>query len=264
MSNNKLAGIIGFVLVVAFSFWFTAKAWVNEPIKYAIISHWITPMVLLVLLMACMGIAFIILTDRWWKLLISALVGLGFIAMFGFTWLNLGGFVLTIGFHAWAIHRIEKEKHDHLKLHVGSMVAHGSLLLAIPLMLCLSFAYYQSPLIQDRPHLIEFPPTLREVVGVTVDRFVEATEDARSSELYQSVKNDALNKVVAGFQDYTKPYEQYFPPFLAFWQFVILLGISFVFTYLAELISVILFMLLRKTKFISVQEIDVKAEVIQL
>lgn len=259
----KISSIIACVTLIAIGFWYEALIWVNEPLKYSVVSHWVWPLVFLLLLLATIAVACIILDEWRWKALLSVIVALIFVLFFGLGQLTLLGAVLIILFHAIAIWRIDREKKDHLKLHVGSMAAHGSTWLVLPLLLCLSFGYYLSPLIQDHPPRLEFPPTFREIVSVTVDRFAQAVE-GNEVVLSEEIKNNALDHMIATLEHYAQPYQNYFPPFLAFWQFVILIGISFIFTHLAELIAMIIFKILLMTKFVAVETKMIEAESVSL
>ncbi len=238
----KIISIITTVTLVAIGFWITAKPWVESPVKFADWRIWIVPLIMLTLLGALIAVAFMILPDRRWKFLTSALVAVTSVLVFGLHYFNIiaaGGVVL---FHWFGIRVIEQESEERLKIHPRRTIYVGIAEVMIPLYIVLSFAYFATPAIQQASQRdVPLPHTIKQAVsGVALQR--------------------AYDLIIY----WAEPYREYFPPVLAFGLFLVLWGLGFVLHRVATMIGVLLMLVLRKTKFILITEKMISREQISL
>lgn len=259
---SKQISIISVTTALAIVFWVLAKPWVESLTKFSEIDLWIPPLAVLVLLASVVSLALVILPKRRLMLLLSGLTGLTYLIIFGFHWLNLIGFGLVVAFHAIAIHHVSTEINSRIKLDINRIVRHGIGYVLLPILIALSFGYYLSPSIQEKASQTTIPPTFAQVAGKTLDAFLINEEG--SSAAKQVAKNAALERMYALYDRQIQPYRKYLPPVLAFGLFIVLWGLSVILIPLSVWTAHGIFAILRRAGFVKVEEVEVKAERLQI
>ena len=108
-----------------------------------------------------------------------------------------------------------------------------------------------------------FPASFQHTIAIGVQQFINAGGTEYSG-LSQRDINASVDASIGRVNAFLKPYQPYFPPLLAFGLFIILWGVMFLIHWLGKLWALLIFYLIKKTKFIIIQEIDVKAQRIEL
>lgn len=93
-----------------------------------------------------------------------------------------------------------------------------------------------------------------------MDSFLGGQVENLSPQEREQVESQTVSQVLEQFTVFLGPYIQYLPPILAFGLFLILQGLSFIFVWLAVLISVLLFWTMKKSGFIRIQVVQKEAE----
>ena len=259
---SKQITIISTTTALAIAFWALAKPWVESLHKFSEIELWVAPLAVLVLLASATALAYALLPKRRLMLAIPALIGLTYLIVFGFHWLNFIAAGLIMALHAVAIRYTSTEIASRIKLDINRIVRHGIGYILLPLLLAVSFGYYLSPSIQLQAAKQGVSPTFREVASRTMDAFLK-TEDGTNDEK-QEAKSAALEKLYDLYDRQVQPYRQYFPPVLAFGLFIALWGLSFILIPVSVWTAHGMFAILRRTGFVKVEELDIKAERINL
>ena len=218
------------------------------------------------------GIAFVLLTtvialgyalflSQKWAISVSAIVGVIFMAFFGFTWLN---FLAMIGFYLfnlYAVNKVQSEMLGRVKLNIRMALTHGLYPVIIGLFLMMSFAAYQSQLAKDIEKSKQFPSQIQtffqQISGKMYSTKIEGTPKQKQA-IFQQIAAETYLGINSLFQ----PYFRYAPPLLSFALFLILLGLSWVFAWVGIGVGLLLFWILKKTKLLKIEERDAKAEVL--
>ena len=256
----KVISIITTVTLLSVGFWITAEPWINSTTKFADWHVWIWPLCMLTLLASATSLAYMLLPKRRIKLLLAGFIGLGYLAVFGLYYLDIIAFFTIPLFHLFAIRNIQLETQERIKVHPGQIIKRGVGMVLLPIFIALSFAYFLSPSIQIRAQNADLAPNLKDVVREVADKFLQG----EFSEGGEVAKEHAVERAYDYFLSYFEPYREYFPPMLAFGLFLILWGLGFIMNRLSVWIGIILFWILRKSHFISIEHRQVDAETIVL
>lgn len=195
---------------------------------------------------------------------IGMIVGLFFMVIFGFTWLNLTAAVIFWLFNVWAEGRAIGEAHNRIKLDVGHALTDVIFPIVLGFFVIASFAAYQSSFVDQIKKSNELPgQTEVYLQQVTNSIFGSKLGPANSPE-----RNQAVSDIAAGtfnsINEFLKPYFQWAPPALAFGLFLLLWGLSWIFVYAGVVVSLFVFWILKKIGVVKIAEKDVKAQVIVL
>lgn len=260
----KIISIIAVVTLVSLAFWITAEPWVGGDVKFALVQLWIWPAALLTVLAAVAGLAYMLLPDFRWRWSVSWIMAGGFLAVFGVSWYHVLATLFVLLITLYAIQTIQRELTDRAKVHIYVILRRGMNAIILPLLLALSFAYYQSPALQRRLEERTVPVTYHQVIDVTLETFLRSEKANLSEAEQEEVKNQVANQLFEQFYAFTDRYAVFLPPILAFGLFLILWGLSFVFVYVSVGLGMLLFWLLRTTKFLRIEEKQIMAQVIKL
>src|SRR3989344_206239 len=261
---KKKAAIIILTALCGIWFWFVMHAWVGSEIKFALVSAWAMPLFALVILAAIEAVAILVLTDFLWAWGIAWILGIEFVAIFGFTGLNVIAAALLIGLSAYAVKLIHIEARDRTKLHTFLILRRGLTWVILPLLITLSFAYYQTPLILERAKQGITSPTLNQFISTTAETFLKSQGEKLTEQQKAEMQKQLMQRELAGLSGIGQRYSAYLPPLLAFGLFLILWGIEFILVYLSVFLVMLLFWILRRTNFVMIELVDVKSEFIKL
>lgn len=257
--NYKL--IIWHVLVVILAWWmwgfgrsvsFNAVTGLNFSLSAGLVF---------VLLVSIIALGYMLFSARRWAMSISAIVGVLFIVFFGFTWLNLlavFGFWL---FNFYAAVNMKNEMTGRTKLNPRIALMSGLYPVVIGFFLMISFAAYQSQIVKDVEKTERLPSQIQSFIQqVSTQMF--GTKIEGSPKQKQAILNQIASEVYMEINNIFRPYFRYAPPILSFALLLILIGLSWIFVWLAMAVGLILFWILKKTKMVRIEERDVKAEVL--
>jgi hypothetical protein len=263
MHVKRVALILSVILFSAIT-WATAHPWLDSPLRF---SGWLRPFwpaLAVTLLAAVAGVAFALLESRWDRL--AAILGswasfivfwkpdiwyLSSLPLFAFLWYE-------------ASRRMQDDMSDRRKMRISAALGRGVKLILLGAFLMVSVGFY-------------LLPANRKADATTVSKGIQSSlDDAYDT----SIMRDQLSQLPASMQTQFKrdlaqsvddavrswlgPWSGYIPPFLAFALFLAFWSVSFVFREIAIWLGAGLFMILRLTGFIRIEEKEVKAEVLTL
>lgn len=261
--TSNLAKRIGVVVVVGVTsslFWILAKPWVESPNRFTDFHIWLWPLVTLVVLASVIVVALTLFRRRLWELLIVVEVALPFVIIFGTNLLYVTAFGIIFVLFAYADKNIREELDQRIKLNVGLIMERGLRGVMTGILIVVSFAYFLSPGVQSSDESNRLPPTVQEVVRVTVNTFLGGQLDQLPPQQREQTRNQVIRETMNSLTRLAQPYFKYFPPILAFGLFLILQGLSFIFNWFSVWLGQLIFLVLRKSGFVKVEEREVKAE----
>ena len=249
------------VAITSFWMWAGVQAWLRGSLFELQNNNILTLLViLLVVLFTLLAAGLILFQNRLWSVYLGLISGITFLILFGISNLNLVGvFILVMLFyHAQDI--VQGEVATRLKFNPRLLVRKGLANFVVAFFVLISFAAFQSPAIESFKEINELPSStsvfIKNIAGQTLSgQLAQATpqqKEAILSQITQEIAREA-NLFLAS-------YFQYAPPALAFGLFLVLWGVSWIFIWLAVFLGVLTFWILRKTKFVRIEERDVKAE----
>lgn len=256
----KKAILIIAVGVFAYLFWFWAKPWVENPARFLQVGIWLKPLITFSVLISLIGLAFLLFKNFNLKMLASVLAGLPFFFVFGFSWSYFGAFVLMVLLFMYAMKNIQAEAGERMKINTRIIMQRGLPRIVTAILVMISFAFFFSPSVQSSARNKQLPPTFKQVIERTVNTFLGGEIKDLPPKERQQAENQVMTQVITQFTDFLEPYFQYLPPILAFGLFLILQGLSFVFVWLAVLISVLLFWVMKKSGMVRIQVVQKEAE----
>lgn len=252
--------LLGAVAVAAGLFWFWVKPWVASPTRFSDTGVWLKPLITIGLLSSVLGLNFLLLKNKWLKILASAVSGLPFFAVFGFSQFYLGAFALLLLFHWYAIKNFDAESAERIKINIRASMQRGLPRVITPYLILISFAFFFSSGVQASAAAKELPPTVRQVVEKTVGVFLGQEIQALPPQERKPAENKIVDQVLAQFNEFLGPYFKYFPPILAFGLFLVLQGLSFILVWLAVVISALLFWVLKIAGWVKIKILQKEAE----
>ena len=216
----------------------------------------------LVLLLTAVVIGIALFQRKVWALTLNGIVGIIYLFQFGFTQLNLLGAVIFMLLGLYSSANSKSEITQRTKINIRRIIQHGSLPVILGLFILISFAVYQSPFAEELEKADRLPSAsqnfIRSIVEQTVGRQIPTNNEAEKQNIITQITNETFGEI----NTFLKPYFQYAPPLLAFGLFLILWGLSWFFVWLSVLLGMLVFLILKKTGVIKIEERDVKAEVL--
>jgi len=256
--------ILWSVLVAITSFWVWAgvQAWLRTSLFEVPSNILITFSILFVLLLSLMAIGLVLFQDRLWSVYLSLICGVTFLILFGISNINLVGvfiFVMLV-YHAQDI--VHNEVKERLKLNPRLLIRRGLMNFIVAFFVLISFAAFQSPAIESFKEIQELPTS----TGVFIKKITEQTLSGQLAQVEPQQKEAVLNQVAQEIMReanlFLAPYFQYAPPALAFGLFLVLWGLGWLYIGLAMFLGTFIFWILRKVKFVKIEERDAKAEIL--
>jgi len=214
-----------------------------------------------VFLLSSIALGYILFPARRWAVSISAIIGLLFIALFGFTWLNLlavFGFWL---FNFYSATNVKGEMTGRIKLHPRVTLMSGLYPIIIGFFLMISFAAYQSQTVKDVEKTERLPSQVQTFIRQIAGQMF-GSDISSSPKQKQAIINQIASEAYMQVNNFFRPFFKYAPPILSFALFLILIGLSWIFAWIAMAVGLVLFWILKKTRVVRVEERDVKAEVL--
>ncbi len=215
-----------------------------------------------VLLIAVLVLGYVLFQQRRWALTTAGVIGLTFLVVFGFHWLNFVAIGIFTLFNLWSANRVRREVVERKIMNIPDTFYHGLTAVVLGLFVMTSFAAYQSPLLSQIADANQLPGQTQVFFQQIIDKAVGNKIPAETSVQRNQVVNQFASQAFQELNKALKPYFQFTPPLLAFGLFVILSGLSFIFIWLGVVVGMILFWILKKTRVVKIEERDVKAEVL--
>ena len=214
-----------------------------------------------VFLVSVVALGYILFSARRWTLSISAIVGLLFVIVFGFTWLNL---LAVFGFWLFNFYSATNAKNEmtgRTKLNPRIALMASLYPIIIGFFLMISFAAYQSQIVKDIEKTERLPSQIQTFIQ-QVSSQMFGTKIEGNPRQKQAILNQIASEAYSGINNFFRPFFRYTPPILSFALFLILIGLSWIFAWIAMLVGLVLFWILKKTRVVKIEERDVKAEVL--
>lgn len=211
---------------------------------------------------ALIGVGYVLFKHRAWPATISAIVGMLFLLMFGFTGLNITAIVIFWLCNVWAHERAMSDVTERIKLNMTRTFAVSLMPIVLGFFIIASFGAYQSDLADQIKAANKLPSQAEVLFHQAIDKFFGPKLGPDNSKQRQVAVNEVSVGTFQSVNDFLMPYFRWAPPVLAFGLFLILWGLSWIFVYGAVLIALIIFWILKKTRVVRIEEKDVKAEVL--
>jgi len=247
------------VAVFASGFWFYIDRWLNYSgaLTY---SNWnMLSLVFFVFLISAVSISLMLFKDKYVALAILGLAIFSQLIFFGFTLLNLLGLIIFLlsGYNARA--RLHNELDQRIKFKTSTIIRNSIKPLILGIFLVVSFSAYQSSALESVKKMDKVPSIgttfVKELVHKMIGR--DYNLDMRQTD---QVIDQTIVETDKQINSMFSPYLHYAPPVLAFVLFLILYGLNWIFLWLSMLLCVGVIATLRMMKFITIEEKDVKAE----
>jgi len=215
-----------------------------------------------ILLASFIALGLILFRQKRWALSLGSVNALFYLIYFGFNPLNLLGVAILIAFLFFSRMHINAEINERTKVNSRVILRRGLMGIVIGIFVLISFAAYQSPLAKDIERSKNLPLGaqlfVRGIVESTIGPRVETGSEIEKQNIITQITNETFGEM----NTFLKPYFQYAPPLLAFGLFLILWGLSWVFVQLSVLVGILIFLILKKTNIVRIEERDVKAEML--
>lgn len=261
----KKVSILVVVFVASAVFWFFAKPWIVDPSWSLGNFHaWLIPLLMLLLLISVVALAYMLLPEFSYRLGASLLIVVPFLVVMGFTAMNLSSAAIMVVLHLIAMGRIVDEIKARVTVHPSAIVSRGLTYIILPLLLMISFAYYQTPDVQAAAKNNKLPTAVEKAVTETTRRFLGSQLDELPPEQQAQAEEEINNQAIGQLEAWVKPYLKYAPPVLAIGLFLVLQGLSFAFFWLSSWLALLIFGILKTTGFVVIEEKDIRAQVLHL
>jgi len=259
MDFKRISFIIVVVAIATITWWFTHQ-WLVGPHPFSDFMSMIKPAVALSVLGMAVGLAFTLLPSRWdrWAIILASW------ATFIFFWQPDIWYVSALPLFAllWheAARRISDDLVDRHKLRISATLGRGVKLILLGAFLMVSVGFYLLP----ANRLAGLSGVTEGVQGALESAYNIPVIEHQLSELPPALqaqfRRDLAESVDTTVQDWLGPYQRFVPPFLAFALFLALWSVSFALREVSIVLGQGVLAIMRATKFVSIQERDVKAQ----
>jgi hypothetical protein len=262
--DAKRIGLIVATILAAVLFWGTAEPWLANALRFEDWRAALWPSLALVLLTAVAGISLMLLQSRWDR---SAAILASWASFLLFYEPNLWyASVLPVFFWFWyeASRRMRDDLSDRRRIRVNATLGRALKLVLLGAFLMVSMAFYLQILEEDSGQ-----KTVQRVIagGVSLvyDNATVARELEKLPDIVRGTVKQAVTARVEGWvQQQLGGYAFLAPPVLAFTLFFTLWALSFIFREFAIWLGVVIFGVLRRTGFVTVERSQVTAETLAL
>ena len=134
------------------------------------------------------------------------------------------------------------------KLNPRIALMSGLYPIIIGFFLMISFAAYQSQVMKDIERTERLPSQIQTLVQQVADQMFGSNIES-SPKQKQAILNQVANDIYTEINNFFQPYFKYTPPILSFTLFLILIGLSWIFAWLAMAMGLILFWILKRPKW---------------
>lgn len=190
----------------------------------------------------------------------------------GFRLYSLGGLLLVLAGLSY-YKSIDKEKHESIKISLSRIANKRLSFLILILALLLSFGYFFTPKVQEKSEKFEVPLSYRNLILSISQEILLRSAPREFREQYQNLEvREQIEKEVekssdqtfSAFENSLKPYLKFLPIFLFLGFWLTLLAFTFLWKWIALLFSSIIFIILRKTDFITINKVVIEKEVLEI
>ncbi len=252
--------IIGVIAALSLVFWWSSATWINSQISFTSYALWLKPLIALCFLATMTVLAFMVLADLRWMFAASLVTSLAFMLVFGWTPINLIAVGLLFFFHYYGMRTVRQELTERIRINTEVIMERGLWWVVVPLMIMVSFGYYNSPSVQASARTQQLPASVQTTIAAVTNAFASQQNLAPADQ--KDFQKALFKEVINRLTGYARPYFSYFPPILAFGLFLVLQGLSFIFIYISLWLGILSFFLMKRTGIISIEEKQVKAEVL--
>lgn len=257
------------VLIVAVAFcatltWATAHPWLESPDRFSSLGAALWPSLAVILLAAVAANAWMLLTRPVERLASMLASWATFILFWRPDVWYLSALPVLLFFWYEASRRIQGDMVDRRKLRVSATLGQGVKFILLGAFLMVSLGFYLLPSSRAADFRV-VSKGLQSSLESTYDQpLVQQQLSQLPAGMQSQVKRDLARAVDGWVKDVVGPLGPLVPPLLAFALFLALWSVSFVYREAAIWLGVGLFAILKATKFVRVEEQDVKAEVLSL
>lgn len=213
----------------------------------------------LVILVSMISLALAIFGKKKWALATAGVVGLVYLLVFGWSYINLIGIGIMALLFLYARHDGIEEIEQRTKINPRTIVRRSASPVLMALFLLISFAAFQSPVAKGISEAGQLPSASQQFMRSVVDSVVGSQIEVSGAEK-EDIVNEVTNRTFRQINSILKPYFQYAPPLLAFGLFLVLWGFSWFFVQLSVLVGMLIFWILKKTGFVKMEKYNVEAE----
>ena len=263
--QNKLIIWCVMVAVASFWMWAGARSWLSQPLlDQGNLNNFGLFAGVLIVLLCLLSLSFILFRGKKESLIMGGIVAATFFTVFGVSNFYLLGITILVLLFIHSDDMVSGEINERLKVNSRMLIRKSLSNIVLSLFVLISFAAFYSPAIESYKNLQELP----SASGVFIKNIVEQTLGGQLSKVESKQKEVVLNQVTQEVLKeanlWLEPYFEYAPPALAFGLFLVLWGVGWIFIWLSLFLGMIVFQILKKSKFFMVEERDVKAESIVL
>ncbi len=250
------------VLILALLFWGYGSSVSSDVLFGQAFDGLAVFYLILLLTFTAMGVAFF--QRKVWALSLTGIIGLIYLFQFGFSLLNLFGVGILMLLGLYSCANSGTEISQRTKINIRRVVQSGAWPIVLGLFILVSFAVYQSPMVQNLKNANSLPSQSETFIKSIVQNIVSRETKKLNAKESQNIITQVSQKAIGDLNLFFRPYLKYTPPILAFGLFLILWGLSWIFIWLSVLLGMLIFWILKKTKVVSIEERDIKAEVLIL
>ena len=261
--TNKF--ILWCVLVGITSFWMWAsvQVWLRGSLfEIQSVTDMTILAALFTVLLALLSVGMVIFHSRPTNIYFGLIVGGAYSLLFKISNLNLIGLFILIFLFYHAEDIVMGEMRERLKMNSRLLIKKGLVNLIVAFFVLASFAAFQSPAIEEFKNIQKLPSSSEIFIKTIVEQTLGGQLAEAGPDQKELVLNQVTKEVVGQVNSFLEPYFQYAPPALAFGLFLVLWGVGWIFIWLAVLLGILIFWILKKAKFFRIEERDVKAETI--
>ena len=217
-------------------------------------------LVLFLCLTSLVILGYSVFRSRLVPLISGIIIGVAFLAWYGFAKLDLlgAGIFILLCFESYRRTGLQIQR---IKINLTEILSHGLYPIVIGIFILISFAVYQSPLANELEGSKRLPSQTQEFFRQVTDKFLTPHLDTASPKERQYAVDQVASQAYQQINNFLKPYFKYAPPLVAFALFLVLWGLSWFFVWMGVGVGSLLFWVLKKTKAIKVEEKEVKAQV---
>ncbi|MCC6405177.1 MAG: hypothetical protein IT405_02205 [Candidatus Yanofskybacteria bacterium] len=262
--DYKRIGLIVAVVLCATLTWATARPWLESPDRFSSFMAALWPSVAVVLLAAVAANAWMLLPRPVERLAAMLASWATFILFWRPDIWYLSVLPVLLFFWYEASRRIQGDMVDRRRLRVNATLGQGVKFILLGAFLMISLGFYLLPSSQQADFRV-VSKGLQSSLESTYDQpLVQQQLSQLPAGMQAQVKRDLARFVDDWVKRVLGPLGPLVPPILAFALFLALWSVSFIFREVAIWTGVGIFALLKATKFVRVEEQDVKAEVLSL
>ena len=221
-----------------------------------------TAIINFIVLITVLALGIVLFESKLWTVTLTVIIALFYLLQFGFTQLSLLGVLMLFLWSLMARASGLTEVKERTKIDMQKILRSAAYWLVIAFFILVSFAVYQSPNVQSLKNTDQLPSESQKFIRIIVEKAIGSRLDSATEKQKQTVIGQATSEVTQQINTFLKPYFKYSPPLLAFGLFLVLWGLSWLFVWLSVWLGMLIFFILKKSRFVKIEEKDVKAETI--